>query len=512
MKEIPSLPTFPESLWLGTVQDIPSFPKLETDIEVDVTVVGGGIAGITTAYLLSKEGKKVALLEAGKLLSGTTGHTTAKVTAQHHLIYDELIKQEGLEQAKLYYEANEEASKLIKSIIEQHQIDCGYKEQDAYVFTNQEEYIQKLKNEISAYEKIGIKGAYVDSIPLKNISAIAAVRMDKQFQFNPLQYMKALVEQLKEAGCQLYEQTTAIDIDSDPQLIVKTERGATVTSKHIAICTHYPFYDGLGLYFSRMYAERSYALAIKTNIDYPDGMYISAEEPSRSIRSATTPEGEPLLIIGGQNHKTGQGTCTFNHYEILQEYAAKMFNANEIAYRWSAQDLVTGDKIPYIGRITSFAKNVYVATGFKKWGMTTSTVAAMLISDLIQDKQNKYEDLFSPARSMSLKTVTNLIVENLDVAKHLIGGKLEFANRRPEQLANDEGAAVTVNGKRAGAYRDEDGKLFVLDTTCTHMGCEVEWNHGERTWDCPCHGSRFSFTGEVIEGPAQLPLKTINMD
>lgn len=512
MKQIPSLPTFPESLWLGTVDDLPSFPKLDQNIEVDVTVVGGGITGITTAYLLAKAGKKVALLEAGALLNGTTGHTTAKVTAQHHLIYDELIKQMGLDLAKLYYEANEEASSLIKSLIKQHQIDCGFKEQDSYVFTNQESYVQKLKDEITAYEKIGIKGDFVDSIPLKNIASIAAVRMDDQFQFHPLQYMKTLVEQLKYYGCQIFEHTTAIDIETGDKPKVITQAGGTVTSKHIAICTHYPFYDGLGLYFSRMYAERSYALAIKTNINYPCGMYISAEEPSRSIRSSITPDGEPLLIIGGQNHKTGQGTCTFNHYEILQDYATNMFNAEEIIYRWSAQDLVTGDKIPYIGRITSFATNIYVATGFKKWGMTTSTVAAMLISDLIQEKQNRYEALFSPSRSMSLKTVSNLIVENFDVAKHLIGGKLEFVQRRPDQLESDEGSAVMVNGRRAGAYKDDEGKLYVVDTTCTHMGCEVEWNHGERTWDCPCHGSRFSFKGEVLEGPAQLPLKPITID
>jgi len=508
MTHFPPLPTFPESLWSDSLKDLPSFPKLQQNIEADVAVVGGGIAGITTAFLLIKAGFNVALIEAGKLLTGTTGHTTAKITAQHHLIYDELITQSGKEKAALYYQANEEARQFMESIIAELNIECALQQQDAYIYTTSPDYIEKLQKEMAAYDALGIPGAYVEQIPL-NIAALAAVRMDRQAQFHPLQYMTALVKKLSEMGCQIYEQTTAIDIQNDASTKVVSADGHTVTCKHVAICTHYPFYDGLGLYFTRMYADRSYALAIKTDVKYAGGMYITAEEPSRSIRSATALDGTPLLIIGGQTHKTGQGICTINHYEQLQAYAAEQFKASEIVYRWSAQDLVTGDKIPYIGRLTSFTSNIYVATGFKKWGMTTGTLAAKLITDLIQEKSNQYEELFSPTRPMSLKTVTNLVVENLDVAKHLIGGKLEHINRRPEDLADDEGSAVMVNGKRAGAYRDKSGKLFVVDTTCTHMGCETEWNDGERTWDCPCHGSRFSYTGEVMEGPAEKPLKSL---
>lgn len=505
------LPTFPESLWIQAIVDLPSFPKLQQDIETDVAIVGGGITGIMTAYKLTQAGFKVVLLEAGKLLHGTTGHTTAKITSQHHLIYHELIQQEGKEKAALYYKANEDARKLIEALIKQHRIDCGLQAQDAYIFTNSDEYVQKLQDEISAYEALGIKGAYLDGIAL-NIPTKAAVRMDGQAQFHPLQYMKAIVNIIKKSSCELYEHTNAVDIEEGNNPKVVTADGYSVTCKHIVSCSHFPFYDGLGLFFTRLHAERSYALGIKSNLTYPGGMYISAEEPSRSIRSVTSSDGTPMLIIGGQNHKTGQGICTINHYEALQDYASKYFAAKDIVYRWSAQDLVTGDKIPYIGRITSSSPNIYIATGFKKWGMTTSTVAAMLISDLIQEKSNEYEELFSPSRSMSMKTVKNLVVDNLDVAKHLIGGKLEMVRRNPADLAPDEGAAVTVHGKRAGAYRDKEGKLHIVDTTCTHMGCEVEWNDGERTWDCPCHGSRFSITGEVMEGPAEKPLKKVSIE
>lgn len=506
---IPSLPTYPESLWIQAIEGLPSFPKLQHDIEADVAVVGGGIAGITTAYQLTQAGLKVALLEAGKLLNGTTGHTTAKITAQHNLIYDELMNQEGKEKAKLYYKANHDARQFIESLAEKHGIDCNLQAQDAYVFTNSDEYVQKLQNEMAAYESLGIPGAYLDRIPL-DVPAKAAVRMDAQAQFHPLQYMSALVKLLDESGCRLYEQSTAVDIQEGPRTKVVTAEGHSVTCKHVVVCSHFPFYDGHGFFFARMHAERSYALAIKTDTAYPGGMYISAEEPTRSIRSAASSDGTPLLIVGGQNHKTGQGICTINHYEALQGYASQYFGAKEIAYRWSAQDLVTGDKLPYIGRITSSSPNVYIATGFKKWGMTSSTAAALLISDLIQERPNEYEELFAPSRSLALKTLKNLVVDNFDVAKHLIGGKLEMVRRKPEDLAPDEGAAVTVKGSRAGAYRDKEGELHIVDTTCTHMGCEVEWNDGERTWDCPCHGSRFSYTGEVMEGPAEKPLKSVS--
>ncbi|MEK3883444.1 FAD-dependent oxidoreductase [Paenibacillus sp. PL2-23] len=508
----PSLPTYPEPYWAQSQEGLPSYPKLEEDIDTEIAVVGGGITGITTAYLLAMAGMRVTLLEAGKLLSGTTSHTTAKITAQHDLIYDELIKQEGYEKAGLYYTANRDALQFIRHTIQVHGIECGFSSEDAYVYTNSDAYMQKLQAEMAAYEKLGIPGSYVDRLPLVQLPAKAAVLMKEQAQFHPLQYLKVLIGKFVEAGGQIYEHTTATDIQQAECPTVVTSDGRKVACNQVVICSHFPFYDGHGFFFARMHAERSYVLAIKSSIPYPGGMYLSAEDPKRSIRSAAAEDGSSLLLIGGQSHKTGQGICTINHYETLQQFAADHFDPQQIAYRWSAQDLVTGDKLPYIGRITENTPNIYIATGYKKWGMTTGTAAALLIRDLIQEKQSPYAELFAPSRSLSLKTLKNLVVDNFDVAKHLIGGKLEMVLQKPKDLGPDEGAAVSVHGRRAGAYRDPEGKLFVVDTTCTHMGCEVEWNDGERTWDCPCHGSRFSFTGEVLEGPAEKPLKTIPMN
>ncbi|QHW34876.1 FAD-dependent oxidoreductase [Paenibacillus rhizovicinus] len=504
------LPQYPASYWKSSQPERASHPKLEQDIETEVVVVGAGIAGITTAYLLIQQGLRVVLVEAGEILNGTTAHTTAKITAQHDLIYDELIKSAGFEKALLYYQASAAAISFIKQTVEEHGISCGFAEQEAYVYTNDDTYVPKLENEAKAYEKLGISGAYVDTIPL-SLPMLAAVQMSNQAQFHPLQYLSKLVDLFVEKGGEVYAHTTAVDVSPGDRPVVITSDGRKLICKHVVSCTHFPFYDGHGFYFSRMHADRSYVLGLEAEEAYPGGMYLSAEDPKRSIRSAEMSNGTNLIIVGGQSHKTGQGICTIHHYEELQKFAENHFRMKKISYRWSAQDLVTGDKIPFIGRITASSPNVYIATGFRKWGMTNATAAALLIKDLITENPSSYEELYAPSRAVSLKTIGSFISDNVDVAKHLISGKLEHVTRRPEQLENDEGAVVHVNGKRAGGYRDRDGRLYLVDTTCTHMGCEVEWNNGDRTWDCPCHGSRFSISGDVIEGPAEKPLVQIQV-
>lgn len=508
MNNTNEIPKFPESYWIEGPKPH-TYPELQQDITVDVAIVGGGMSGITTAYLLAKQGYKVALIEAGKLFNGTTGHTTAKITAQHDLIYDELIQRDGEEKALLYYKATTEALQFIKDTVQEHDIDCHFTEQPSYVYTDDDSYISKLNDELSAYNKLGIPSSYVEQIPL-HIPSKAAIVMHNQAQFHPLQYLYALTKKFTEMGGVIYEQTTAVDVEQGSVAKVITREGHSVACKHVVSCTHFPFYD-VGFYFARMHADRSYVIGIESEEPYPGGMYLSAEDPKRSLRSVQMADGGTLIIIGGQSHKTGQGICTIQHYEELYRFAEQYYAHKKISYRWSAQDLVTGDKIPYIGRITASSPNVFVATGFRKWGMTNSTAAALLIRDLIMEKDNPYEGLYSPSRSITLTGLGQLIVDNTDVAKHLIAGKLEMVHKRPEDLAIDEGAVVKVHGKRAGAYKDENGQLFLVDTTCTHMGCEVEWNNGDRTWDCPCHGSRFSISGEVVEGPAEKPLKTLSL-
>ncbi|BBW98020.1 FAD-dependent oxidoreductase [Geobacillus sp. FSL W8-0032] len=503
-----SLPSAVEPYWRDSVP-LPSFSTLDEDISVDVAVIGGGISGITTAYLLATQGVRVALVEADRLLNGTTGHTTAKITAQHDLIYDELISHFGAEKARLYYDACMDALRFIRLTVESREIDCDFGEQDAYVYTTSSSSLPKLVKEWEAYEQLGIEGAFVDSIPLP-LPATAAVVMKKQAQFHPLTYLLKLVEVIVNAGGAIYEHTPAADIEQGKRLAVITRNKRRIACDHVAICSHFPFYDG-GFYFSRMYAERSYVLGVTVAEPYPGGMYLSADDPKRSIRSVAA-NGETLILIGGENHKTGQGVPTMHHYEALSSFASQLFTVKDIRYRWSAQDLTTLDKVPYIGPMTADTPTIYVATGYRKWGMTNGTAAGQLLSDLILGRDNRYRDLYSPSRFYADPSVKQFFTTNLDVAKHLLAGKIEPVSRRPQDLARGEGAVVAVNGKRAGAYKDEAGMLHVVDTTCTHMGCELEWNGGDRTWDCPCHGSRFSVDGAVVEGPATRPLRRIEWD
>ncbi|MEH7443277.1 FAD-dependent oxidoreductase [Bacillus sp. JJ1122] len=504
------LPRFPEPFWRKTAE-LPSFPRLQEDLDVDVAVVGGGITGLTSAYLLAKEGVHVALIEAGTILNGTTGHTTAKVTPQHGLIYDELISHFGEEKARLYYQANCEAMKFVKKLVKDEQIDCDLTEEDAYIYTNSEKEMEKLLQEFKAYEKLGVVGGeYVSEIPIP-VEAKAAVVMRNQAQFHPLKFLKHLVERFIEMGGQIYENTTAVDMEEGDEPVITTRNNHRIHCNQLIISSHFPFYDLKGFYFSRMQVKRSYVLAVKTEKEYPGGMYINAETPTRSLRF-TDWNGEKLVLFGGDSHITGQEENTHQYYEALEAFASQTFGIKEIPFRWSAQDPTTLDKIPFVGKYSSSTENIFVATGYNKWGMTNGINAALLMTDLVLKRDNPYKDLFEPQRFHANPDIATFVADNATVAKELIKGKFDRPSTTPESLGKEEGAAVTVNGKRAGAYRDENGKLYVVDTTCTHMGCELKWNNGERSWDCPCHGSRFSYKGDVIEGPAELPLEKVELE
>ncbi|MBH5316812.1 FAD-dependent oxidoreductase [Paenibacillus sp. GSMTC-2017] len=493
-----------ESYWTNSIH-LPEYPSLKEDLQVDVVIVGGGITGITAAYLLVNEGLKVAIIEADKLLHGTTGHTSAKITAQHDLIYDEFIQNAGKNTARLYYEANIAALTFIQEMINKHHIDCDFTHQDAYVYATTEEYALKLDKEAAAYKELRIEGHLVNKLPI-DLEIYKALVMKNQAQFHPLKYLAHLTQIITEKGGYIFENTTAVNIETGEQPVVLTNGGARVTGNYVLSCSHFPFYEGAGLYSTRMHAERSYIIAAKTKKEYPGGIYISADEPKRSLRYATI-NGEQMILISGESHKTGQGGETLKHYEPLEVFGQQLFELENISYRWSAQDLITLDKIPYVGQITSGQKNVLIATGYRKWGMTNGTAAALLLRDIVCDKKNKYQELYTPSRFHMNPSLKNFLVENANVVGHLIKGKFEMPQKSIHDLSNDEGAVITINSHRKGAYRDIEGTLHIVDTTCTHIGCEVAWNNGERSWDCPCHGSRFSFTGEVLEGPAEKPLQ-----
>lgn len=504
------LPNESTSYWYDSV-DLPEFPKLKEKIKVDVGIVGAGMTGITTAYLLSQQGLKVCLIDAGLLLNGTTGHTTAKITSQHGLIYDELISHFGDEKAKLYYEANNQAKKFIENTIEKHHISCQHTREDAYVYTNSNDYITKIENEAKAYEKLNIEGGLTDTVDLP-YTVKKALKMTNQAHFHPLEYLKKLLKICQENGVEIYEQTRALNVEYNKHPTIITEDDHRIICRFVIQASHYPFYDGTGFYPAKMYASRAYIIACKTKKTVTNGMYINAESPSRSVRPITI-NNEELLLIAGESHKTGQSNQPMmTHYKALQQFADQNFGVEQTLYRWSAQDLVTLDKVPYVGRVTKGQHNVFVATGFRKWGMTNSTNAALLLHDLIMDQENPYIDLFSPGRNIKPDpSIRKLINYNTDVAKHLVKGKMNRPEKDIDQLKPNEALITTLDGHRAGVYKDKEGTFHAVDTTCSHLGCEVEWNNAENSWDCPCHGSRYTYTGDILNGPAVKPLKKLNI-
>ncbi|MGM0843926.1 MAG: FAD-dependent oxidoreductase [Bacillota bacterium] len=486
-----------------------TFNKLENDnLQVDVTIVGAGITGIIAAYLLSKEGKKVALVESGKVINGTTGYTTAKISTQHGLMYDDLIKHHGEEKAGLYYQANDEAMKFLQSLTEELGISCEYTQQPSYVYAQTEKGSEQIRKEAQAYEKLNIPGELTDETQLP-FKVLNALKLNGQAQFHPVKFLLPLLGEIKANGGLIFEHTRVTKISGDAPVEVLAEGGGKITSEKAIVSTHFPITDFKGLYFSRLDIERSYILAAKTDSNVPDGMYLSADQPKRSLRYTTDSNGERMILFGGDSHKAGQDGDTIQHYQNLKEFAEKHFSAKEFPYRWSAQDLTTLDQVPYIGNVTDHEENILVATGYAKWGMTNGTAAALLLTDLVLGKENRFKELFSPSRFHFNPDVKNFIKENADVAKEFVKGKLNKHDSKLDELENGEGGVVTLEGKRAGAYRDDNGDVTVVDTTCTHMGCELGWNNAEKSWDCPCHGSRFSACGDVIEGPAVKPLKKI---
>lgn len=492
----------PQSYWIAsTTQN--AYPALTENIKVDVAIIGGGISGISCAYMLNKEGVKTVIIEADRILKGTTGHTTAKITSQHGLIYSKIKKQMSEEFARQYAEANESAIRLIEQIAKDKQIECDLISQSAYIYTLQDKYVDKINQETKAASSLGIKAQFMEEIPLP-FPVKAAVRFDNQAQFHPRKFLLPLADEYMNSGGKIFEQSRVVDIENDGPYVIITSSGNKVTAEKLIIASHYPLYNKAGLYFTRIYAERSYVVAVKAKDNYPGGMYIAAEESGHSFRNQVSDEGE-LILVGGEQHKTGQGEDTRENYEALKTFSEKTFIVEDIPYRWSTQDCMTLDGLPYVGHFTSKTPNMYIATGYCKWGMTNSIAAAMILKDLIINGRSPWQDVYDPSRQTALSSAKNFIVENLNVADKLIEGKL---SQLPEQVEvkPGEGKIIKANGQRTGVYRDEQGILHTVDTTCTHMGCELNWNSAEKSWDCPCHGSRFSYKGEVIEGPALKPL------
>lgn len=360
--------------------------------------------------------------------------------------------------------------------------------------------------EVEAARSLGIKASYVEELPL-DIHIKAGVKFDNQAQFHPRKFLLPLADLIQKSGVSIYEDTRVLRMEEDEasgHYILSTDQTKKVRAKKVIIASHYPFYNKASMYFARLYVERSYILAIRAKEKFHGGLYINAEDPPRSLRSLETEDGQLILVVGDK-HKTGQGQDTQTHYENLFNFAKELFTIEDIPYRWSTQDCMTLDGIPYIGHFTEETPNLYIATGFGKWGMTNSIVASMLLRDLIIQGESPWQEVYNPSRKNIMASTKEFVSQNINVAGQLLKGKFsKFPNEL--EIEPGQGKIFEYEGERLGAFRDQDGNLHLVDTTCTHLGCELNWNSAERSWDYPCHGSRFSYEGQVIQGPAVKPL------
>jgi len=507
------LPHYPNSYWREH-RGISSFTPISKNGSTDVLIVGAGIVGVTAAYLLAKEGVQVKVIEGSTIASGTTGFTTAKITAQHGPIYQDLIKTFGEKKAKLYFEANQHAIEKVKELVKSLSIDCDLEERHAVIYAETEKGKNDLHLEKEAYDKLNIPGELSSEIPSLPFPVEETLSMLNQAQFHPVKYVSALVKEAQKLGVTFHEDSRAMKIKNGDQITVELRDDLEITANKVLVTSHFPFNDEDGLYFTRLEPKRSYLVCAKVKEIELDGMYINVEKPTRSIRTVQGPNGEPYVLIGGEGHKVGQQKDETNeNYQALASFAKQHYPVESIDYHWSAQDYATLDQIPYVGKTMTGMPNVFVATGFDKWGMSNGTNAAFLLTDLCQGRENPYEDVFTPTRSkMKTKDTQKFLKLNSNVAKELVTGKFTRPSNTIEDLKEDEGKIVLINNHKTGAYKDHQGKLHLVKPTCTHMGCDVTWNDEERSWDCPCHGSRFTYTGKVIEGPAVEPLQQRDID
>lgn len=503
------LPGEAASFWIASAPG-DAFPRLDGDVSVDAAIVGAGITGLTAATLLKRAGKTVAVLESKEIVRGTTGYTTAKVTAGHRLVYQHLRKTFGDEGARLYADSQRAALERVAELIGELGLDCDFRRDSHYVYAESSDDLAKIEREVEVEQQLGLAASFVDDTSLP-FPVAGALRLDNQAQFHPRRYLLPLAQGLPGNGSHVFEHTRVLDVEEgDQRCIVRTDRGR-MTARDVIVASSLPILDR-GLFFGKAHPYRSYTLAAPIPAEQaPEGMFINSGGSTRSIRTAR--DGKRLLLlVNGNGHKTGEERDNENRYLQLQEFIRSRFGLEEIAYRWSTHDYYTLDQMPYIGRLRRRSRHLYVATGFNGWGMTGGTLAAMILSDLVLGNDNPWAQLYDAKRLNARGAATMFVKENAKVARHWVGGRLARTDAETiDDVAQGEGAIVSLKGERIAVYRDDADTVHTLSPVCTHLACYVSWNRAEKSWDCPCHGSRFTGEGTVIQGPAVRDLARIDL-
>ena len=493
------------SYWNKTAEET-FYPRLTKSMDTEALIIGGGITGVTCAYCLGIRGISSVLIEAGGLCDGTTGNTTGKVTAQHGVVYSGLIKKHGLDAARDYAQSQSDALAFVRDTVRDEKIDCQLADSTACLYAATESEAETVEKEYEAEKHVGLEAEFTKNLwfPVPN-AAMACVA--RQAVLHPVRYVAGLASAAAKRGADIYCATKAIHIENGDSITVECEDNVVIRARHLVMATGYPIYDGPNLFFSKLFPKRTYGIAVKAKNSWPEGSYITAGKSTRSFRTHME-NGQPVLIVAGDGHTTGRGKEEMTvHFENLMQFANRLAGVSEVLAMWSAQDYESPDLLPYIGRISDHT-NIYIVSGYRKWGLTNGTLAGNLLAEMIASGNCQYESLYSRTRADFLSSPGTAIKSNVTSMAELIKSKLGGTNPLTD-LEVGEGRVIRFGGQKAGIYRNDKDDVTILDITCTHMGTELNFNAAEKTWDCPAHGGRFSADGKLLEGPPKDPLKVL---
>jgi glycine/D-amino acid oxidase-like deaminating enzyme/nitrite reductase/ring-hydroxylating ferredoxin subunit len=492
------------SVWMEEVEEAPRWPRLSGEIRADVAVVGGGMTGVTTACLLSRAGKKVVILEARRIGQGETGRTTAHLTVAMDQRYHSILSKFGRDGARAVFESQEEAVSRIESLVRELRIDCQFERLPGFLFTESEKQRDEIEAEAAACEQLSIPAVLTREVPLP-FPVAQALRFEGQAQLHPTRYLLALAGSVAGGGSQIFEDSPVLEVIEDEPCRVITE-GGTVVADHVVVAAHVPIFNRVFVH-TKIAAYRSYVLAARLPGTGPAGLFWDTEDPYHYIRACRTREGAHLLLVGGEDHKVGHDPDSGSRFERLEAYLGARFGRLPIERRWSGQIIEPVDGLPYIGR-NALSSRTYVATGYAGQGMTSGTVAAAILCAEVQGMKSPYAELYDATRIKPIAAAREFVRENVDFPARLVGDRLRRHDHpAAANILPGEGAVVTLDGERMAVYRHPAGELHALSPVCTHLGCLVGWNNAEKSWDCPCHGSRFDPSGQVLNGPAVAGLE-----
>lgn len=497
------------SLWAATSAST-SYGALNADLDVDVAVIGGGIAGLTAALALKRAGQTVAVLEAARVATGVTGNTTGKVTSLHRLAYTEVAGRHGVEAARIYGEANEAAIQHVAGTVAEEGIDCGFRRVSNYTYTESEATLDLVREEAALAARLGLPASFTTEVPLP-FAVRGAVRFDDQAQIHALRYVQGLARAVDGDGSFVFEESPATGFRDGSPAVVDTERGS-IRAREIILATNMPIGDR-GIFDERCYLHRSYIVAARSDHPPLDSTFLRADEPMRSILTIGL-DGTSYVLAGGEGHPASERSDSAERYRRLSSFARDRLGADEIVFRWSTQDAMPADGLPFVGPLSPESRHVHVITGLRKWGLTNGTAAALILRDTLCGRHNPWAAVFDSTRVLESRSFESTgAVRAPDAAPAVAEDVTEPApvptgagpvrsDLVPGNQVPGEGSVVDVDGAKTAVYVGPAGDIHSVSAVCTHLGCTVEFNPADVTWDCPCHGSRFSTDGTVIQGPA----------